>query len=142
MGYDPQKYREKREKVLGIQRKGPGFGTIAGIVSAAIILGLGAVTVPQAISYMTTRHQDDAIYKLSGDSLWPDTVIQKIQAMDGIRAAGRDRNQTRLVVTFDRRSVQLSQIETLMKEQGLDAVLLNQVSHNHHQAFLGEEEEF
>ena len=33
MSYDPEKYREKREKVLGIKKRGLGFGTIAMIVS-------------------------------------------------------------------------------------------------------------
>ncbi len=47
MAYDPEKYREKREKVLGIKKRGFGFGIIAMIVSVVIILGLSVVTVPQ-----------------------------------------------------------------------------------------------
>ncbi|MBT3388533.1 MAG: hypothetical protein HN417_11415, partial [Desulfobacula sp.] len=45
MAYDPEKYREKREKVLGIRKRGMGFGTIAMVVSLVIIVGLSFVTV-------------------------------------------------------------------------------------------------
>ncbi len=38
MPYDPEKYREKREKVLGIKKRGLGFGAVAMIVSLVIIL--------------------------------------------------------------------------------------------------------
>lgn len=141
MGYDPQKYQEKRERVLGIKKRGLGFGTIAGIVSAVIILGLGVVTVPQAVSYITTRHLEDAIYKLGADKMWPDGVIQKIQAMDGVKTVSNDKNQKRLVVTFDRRTIALTAIDAAMVEYSLDAVLLNQVNHHQHQTTLKEEEE-
>ena len=51
MAYDLEKYREKREKVLGVKKRGISFGTLATIVSLLIILGLGVVVVPKSIAY-------------------------------------------------------------------------------------------
>ena len=79
MSYDLEKYRDKREKVLGVKKRGISFGTLAGIVSLAIILGMGAVVVPKAIAYLNTRHLDDAIYKLQNAESLPQ------EAIDGIR---------------------------------------------------------
>ena len=39
MVYDPEKYREKREKVLGIKKRGLSFGTLASLVVGIIVLG-------------------------------------------------------------------------------------------------------
>jgi len=76
MAYDPEKYREKREKVLGIKKRGIGFGTLATIVSIVIVVGLCIVTVPQAVSYISARNLDDAIFKLESEKSWPDDGIR------------------------------------------------------------------
>ena len=141
MAYDPEKYREKREKVLGIKKRGFGFGTIAMIVSVVIILGLSVVTVPQAISYVSTRHLDDAIFKLESDSKWPESVITGIRTIKGVKNTDKDNNTTRLVVTYDRRAVQLSAITGQFKQQNLKVTLLNQVNHRQHQNTMKQEEE-
>ncbi len=141
MAYDPEKYREKREKVLGIRKRGLGFGTIAVIVSMVILAGLSIVTVPQAISYMSTRHLDDAIFKLESDPNWSQTVIEAINEIDGVKNTLKDQNHTRLVVTYDRRAVNVSQITALFSKQNLDVTLLNQINHRQHQNTLKEEEE-
>lgn len=141
MAYDPEKYREKREKVLGIKKRGFGFGTIAMIVSVVIILGLSAVTVPQAISYVSTRHLDDAIYKLETDSEWPASVITGLGAIKGVKNTEKDDQTTRLVVTYDRRFVALSTIAAQFDQKGLNVTLLNQVNHRQHQNTMKQEEE-
>lgn len=141
MVYDPEKYREKREKVLGIRKRGLGFGAIAMVISLVIILGLGVVTVPQAISYMTTRHLDDAIFKLESDSDWPEIVITGINAIQGVKKTMKDDKTTRLVVTYDRRVVAISTITAQFDQQNLNFTLLNQVNHRQHQNTLKEEEE-
>ncbi len=141
MAYDPEKYREKREKVLGIRKRGVGFGTIAAVVSLVIILGLSVVTVPQAVSYMTTRHWDDAIFKLESGTTWPGEVIAGINAIEGVKNSVNDKNHTRLVITFDRRIVSLSRITALLDQHEISATLLNQVNHRQHQSTMKKEEE-
>jgi hypothetical protein len=141
MAYDPEKYREKREKVLGIKKRGFGFGTIAMIVSVVIILGLSVVTVPQAISYVSTRHLDDAIFKLESDSKWPESVITGIRTIKGVKNTDKDDQTTRLVVTYDRRLVTLSTINAQFDKQDLNVTLLNQVNHRQHQNTMKQEEE-
>ena len=141
MAYDPEKYREKREKVLGIKKRGFGFGTMAMIVSALIILGLSAVTVPQAISYVSTRHLDDAIFKLESNSKWPSGVITGISALKGVKKTQKDDQTTRLVVTYDRRLVNISTITAQFDHQDLNVTLLNQVNHRQHQHTMKQEEE-
>lgn len=141
MGYDPEKYREKREKVLGIRKRGLGFGTIAVIVSLVIIVGLSVVTIPQAISYMATRHLDDAIFKLESDSTWPESVITGINTIQGVKNTVKDKHDKRLVVTYDRRQVKLSSITALFVRHNLNVTLLNQVNHRQHQNTLKKEEE-
>ena len=141
MAYDPEKYREKREKVLGIRKRGLGFGTIAVIVSLVIIVGLSVVTVPQAISYMATRHLDDAIFKLESDSTWPESVITGINTIQGVKNTVTDKHTTRLVVTYDRRLVNLSKITAKFDQPNLNVTLLNQVNHRQHQNTMKKEEE-
>ncbi len=141
MAYDPEKYREKREKVLGIKKRGVGFGTIAMAVSIVIVVGLSVVTVPQAVSYVTTRHLDDAIFKLESASIWPDSVIDKINAIQGVRTTLKEDHMTRLVVTFDRRFVTVDSITNQFGRQNLKVTLLNQLNHRQHQNTLKKEEE-
>lgn len=141
MVYDPEKYREKREKVLGLRKRGLGFATIAMGLSLVIILGLSVVTVPQAVSYMTTRHLDDAIFKLESGSAWPESVIAGINAIQGVKKTVKDHHTTRLVVTYDRRLVKLSNITAQFDQQKLNVTLLNQVNHRQHQRTMKNEEE-
>ena len=140
MTYDPEKYREKREKVLGIRKRGMGFGTIAMVVSLVIIVGLSVVTIPQTISYMTTRHRDDAIFKLESESKWPADVITGISAIQGVKNTFKDEHTTRLVITFDRRVVKISSITAQFDKHDLNVTLLNQVNHRQHQNTMKKEE--
>ncbi|WP_457552509.1 hypothetical protein [Desulfobacula sp.] len=140
MSYDLEKYREKREKVLGIRKRGLGFGTIAMVVSFVIIAGLSVVTIPPAVSYMTTRNLDDAIFKLESDSIWPQRVIAGINKINGVKNIVRDKHDTRLVVTYDRRLVKISNITAVFGRQGLIVTLLNQVNHRQHQNTMKKEE--
>ena len=117
------------------------FGAIAMIVSIVIILGLSIVTVPQAISYMTTRNLDDAIFKLESDSKWPESVIAGINTIQGVKTIGQDDHTTRLVVTYDRRTVKISNITAVFNKSSINVTLLNQINHRQHQNTLKEEEE-
>ena len=50
MAYDLEKYRDKREKVLGVRKKGISFGVWAATVSAIIIVGLISMVAPKSIA--------------------------------------------------------------------------------------------
>ena len=141
MAYDPEKYREKREKVLGIKKRGVGFGTIAIIVSLVILGGLSVVSVPQAISYMNTRHLDDAIFKLESGLNWPEKVVVELNEIEGVKFSNRDKKHARLVVTYDRRKQAFAGIKALFEKNNLEVTLLNQVNHRQHQNLLRNEEE-
>ena len=141
MAYDPEKYREKREKVLGIKKRGIGFGALVMAVSFLVIAGLGAVTIPQAVSYMTTRNLDDAIFKLESGPSWPENAISGLTAIEGVKGTLQDKNGARLVVAYDRRKVKISALTDVFARQGLKVTLLNEVNHRQHQTTLKNEEE-
>ena len=141
MLYDPEKYREKREKVLGIRKRGLSFSTVASIIAGLIIFGIGFVTVPSAVSYITTRNLDDVIYKLDKDMTWKDAVVIKIEAVKGVAFLKKDKHDTRLVITFDRREADLSDFTAVFSKNNLKATLLNRVNHRQRQTTLKEEEE-
>jgi len=129
MAYDLEKYRDKREKVLGVKRKGISFGAWAAAVSAIIIVGLISMVAPKSIAYFTTRNLDDVIYKLSGERTWPQNVIHGIATLEGVKLAIADKQGARLVVTFDRSITGTENMSTFFEQQGYHAVLLNRVSH-------------
>ena len=129
MAYDLEKYRDKREKVLGVRKKDISFGVWAATVSAIIIVGLISMVAPKSIAYFTTRNLDDVIYKLSGDQSWPQDVIHTITTLNGIKYAIADKDGARLVVTFDRSVTGIDSMSTFFEEKGYHAVLLNRVSH-------------
>lgn len=141
MSYDPEKYREKREKVLGIRKRGLGFGTIATLVSIVIIFGMSAVTVPQVVSYVSTRHLDDAIFNLETGTQWPGEVLEQVNAIKGVKGSVSSKHHMRLVITFDRRIVDTDYIKSVFNKYKLSATLLNQLNHRQHQATMKKEEE-
>ncbi len=141
MLYDPEKYREKREKVLGIRKRGLSFGNIASIITCIIILGLGLVTVPKAVSYIATRNLDDAIYKLDKGMIFQDAIVVKIKAVKGVAFIEKDKHDTRLVITFNRRDADIADFTAFFSKNNLKATLLNHVNHRQRQTTLKEEEE-
>ncbi len=141
MAYNPEKYREKREKVLGIKKRGIGFGTLAVIISVLVVSGLAAVTVPRAVSYMATRNLDDAIFKLESGSSWPKTAISELSAMEGVKQIVQDKNGSRLVVTYDHRKVKTDDVIEGFVRQDLKVTLLNEINHRQHRTTMKDEEE-
>lgn len=141
MTYDPEKYRSKREKVLGIKKRSIGFGTLAAIVAACILSGLGMVAVPEVVSYVSTRNLDDAIFRLENRHSWPGSAIDEIKTVPGVRSASADHHGLRLVVTFDRTLVMTDTLSALFTRHGLSATLLNRTGHRQRMATLKEEAE-
>jgi len=142
MAYNFEKYRDKREKVLGVRKRGISFGTLATVVSLVIILGLGVVIVPKSIAYFNTRHLDDAIYKLQNSASWSQDVIAGIRGLNGVKEIETDNNSSRIVITFDRSVTDTPAINTFFKQKDIQTVLLNQVSHADRQKILKKEAKY
>lgn len=141
MAYDLEKYRDKREKVLGVRKRGISFGTLAMIVSLTIIVGLGLVVIPKSIAYFHARHLDDAIYKLQNDMAWSHDTLSKIRGLEGIKEVAADGNGSRIVVTFDRSVMDTAKLASFYKQNGLSVVLLNKVSHSQRTQLMKKEAE-
>ena len=130
MAYDLEKYREKRERVLGVKKRGLGFGRVAGLVSLAILLGLGMVVIPRAIAFLQNRQLEDAIYKLSGERAASERVLAELKKQDGVREVVVDGHGSRIVVTFNKETLDTARISAFFLKQGAQAVLLNEVGHS------------
>jgi copper chaperone CopZ len=129
MSYNFEKYREKREKVLGVKKRGVSFGTLAAVISMIIILGLGVVVVPKSIAYFNTRHLDDAIYKLQNTETWPQEIVEGIRQLAGVKDVETDTASSRIVVTFDKSITDANDLNAFFKARSVKAILLNQVGH-------------
>lgn len=141
MAWDPEKYREKREKVLGVRRRGLSFGVVTALVSVTILLGMGALGLPGAVSYIKTLHLEDAIYRLEGNQTWPGEMVSRISSMEGVLKAALDTQNTRLVITFDERRLGTEAFSLLFERENLKAALLNRVGHRQHMVALAREKE-
>ena len=130
MSYDLEKYREKRERVLGVKKRGLGFGPVAALVSLAILLGLGLVVIPRSITFLQTRHLEDAIYKLSGARSGAEQTLAELKKLEGIREVVMDSHGSRVVVTFNKQKLDTARISAFFLQQGAQAVLLNEVGHS------------
>ena len=142
MAYDLEKYREKREKVLGVKKRGISFGSLAAIVSMVIILGLGIVVVPKSIAYFNTRNLDDAIYKLQNAEALPQEMIVGIQGLAGVKEVTTDSNGARIVVTFDKSITDTKNFTAFFKQKEIKTILLNRVSHTQRLKTLKKEAKF
>ena len=142
MAYNFEKYREKREKVLGVKKRGISFGSLAAFVSMVIILGLGVVVVPKSIAYFNTRHLDDAIYKLQDADTWSHETINGIMDITGVKEVATDSNGARIVVTFDKLITDTKNFTAFFKQKEVKTILLNRVSHTQRLKTLKREAKF
>ena len=142
MSYNLEKYRDKREKVLGVKKRGISFGTLAATVSMIIILGLGVVVVPKSIAYFNTRHLDDAIYKIQVTEAWPQEIIEGIRDLGGIKNIEADQENSRIVITFDKSIAEIKVFNSYFKTNNIEAILLNRISHTQRLKILEKESKF
>ena len=142
MAYDLEKYREKREKVLGVKKRGISFGALVTTISMVIILGLGVMVVPKSIAYFNTRHLDDAIYKLQTTGNWPQEVIGNIQQLAGVKKIETEEKNSRIVITFDKSIADTKKFNEFFKKNEINAILLNRVSHTQRLKVLEKESKF
>ena len=142
MAYDLEKYRDKRDKVLGIKKRSMNFGTIAAIVSLCIVIGASSIVVPKVVDYVSTRNLDDAIYKMADSQSWDTQLVSTLSDMEGVKTVVTDNNNTRLVVTYDRLAMGTEKISALFERHNIKADLLNKMNHRHRMHILGKEAEF
>jgi len=139
MTYDMEKYRKKREKVLGIKKRQMSFGVIAAIVSICIMVAMGFVVLPSTIAYIAERNLDDAIYRLERSGQWPHEIMTGILEIGGVVGAVTDKGGKRLIVTFDRKDVDVVKFSSFFRKKGLKPTLLNRVNHRQRVTILEEE---
>jgi len=141
MGYDTEKYRTKREKVLGIKKRGMNFGVIAAIVSICIMAAFGFVVLPGTMAYIAERNLDDAIYRLEKSESWPNEIVTEILEIEGVVRSVTDKGEKRLIITFDRKEVDVVNFSSFFAKKGFKSTLLNRVNHRQRVTILKEEKE-
>ena len=129
MTHDIEKYRDKREKVLGVKKRGISFGTLASIVSIILVLGLSIAVIPKSINYLNNQRLDDAIYKLQDANTWSHEIILDIKRLAGVKKVEGVGNGSRIVVTFDRIITDTTSILAFLTQKEFKTILLNRVSH-------------
>ena len=142
MTYNLEKYRDKREKVLGVKKRGISFGTIATVISCLIVLGLGSVVVPKSIAFFNGRHLDDAIYKLKHVETWPADIISEVHGLSGVKDIVSDRDGTRIVITFDKSVTDTKTLTAFFDRKKIATIMLNRVGHNERLSTLKKEAAF
>ncbi len=141
MPYDPEKYREKREKVLGRRRRGISFQTVAASIALILLAGFAFLVLPQVIASLQERNLEDAFYRMRDERPWPAAIGEEIAGLPGVNRVVLDRDETRLIVTFDRTRTGTAAIEALFQEKNLETVLLNRMHHGTHREMRAEEAE-
>ena len=142
MAYDFEKYREKREKVLGVRKRGLSFGAVATLVAAVILFGLAVVAVPKTVSYFTTKNLDDAIYRLEDSGAWNQQIVKDINGLAGVKKAVTDNHDKRLVITFNRNETGPEKFKTIFSQAEVEADLLNRMGYRERMTILKKEAEF
>jgi len=142
MTYDLEKYRDKREKVLGVKKRGISFGAIATLVSCLIVLGLGSVVVPKSIAFFNTRHLDDAIYKLNHVDTWPAEILAEVRGLAGVKDILADTDGTRIVITFDKTITDTKTLSAFFDRKKIATIMLNQVGHHQRMTTMKKEAAF
>ena len=141
MAYDMEKYRKKREKVLGIKKRQMSFGVISTIVSICIMAAFGFVVLPGTMAYIAERNLDDAIYRLEKSESWPNEIVTEILEIEGVVRSVTDKGEKRLIITFDRKEVDVVKFSSFFRKKGLKPTLLNRVNHRQRVTTLQEEKE-
>lgn len=129
--YDLEKYRDKRERVLGVRKRGLGFAGVMGVFSLVVVFALGLVIVPRAVNFLQNRQLEDAIYKFSAERNELNLALEKLKKEKGIKGVSLDVDGSRVVVTFNRELIDTARLSSYFLKEGLKAVLLNEIGHEH-----------
>lgn len=127
MTWNPERYREKRERVLAGNQK-QGSGLLKGLLLAVMgVVTLGLVLAAPAVwESVSFRHLDDVILRVDA----ADHTAALLPVGEGIRHVAEDQGGTRLVVTFDRRETSAKRIVAALRAAGVDCFLLNTMPHS------------
>lgn len=142
MTYDLEKYRTKREKVLGVKKRGLSFQLLSALFASVIIILSGVMFVPDFLSYIRERNLDDAIYKLKNSQVWEKSIVESVKLERGVSDITISDHGRRLILTFNRETYSIEQFEALVKRKGVNPVLLNLTTHSGRKSILKEEKEF
>lgn len=142
MDYDLEKYRAKREKVLGVKKHFFSLGRILAVFSIAIVLLVSVAVVPQMATFFKNRHLDDIIYRLKDDTVLSPDAMAAIAAIKGVTGVNRDRENHRLILTFNRERTQPHAVTNQLSQVATGIIQLNVISHRQRLANLKKEKEF
>ena len=67
--------------------------------------------------------------------------MAEARTLKGVKNVVTDKHDTRLVITFDRETVDLNSLTAFFKSKGFEAVLLNRISHMQNVSIQREEKE-
>jgi len=142
MSYDLGKYRDKRERVLGVKKRGVSFSVIVVIFMMMIFAGTGFVIIPQAITSIKNRNLDDAIIKPLPGFTWSDRKKQQLSSVPGIVNIKQESQSGRVIITFNRAKTNADTIMLAWSQDGSSADLLNVVGHSERMKIMKKEQEF
>ena len=142
MVYDPEKFRDKRERVLGVKKRKPILGIFVVLFVSAIFVTTGITVIPQVTDYLRYRHLDDAIIKPAAGLDWSTKHSESLHSHAGVVQISYEEHSDRLVVTYNRNMTNSEDIMRSIAERGFEANLLNVVGHAERMKIVREEQEF
>jgi hypothetical protein len=140
--YDFDKYRCKREKVLGVKRRTISFAQLTVIFTLVFFISAGAVILPKAVSFFSNRNLDDVIFRLENKASLTGHSLESVMALPGVTHVHQDGKKKRIIITYNRQQIQVEKISKALKNAGQDVVLLNTVGHSQRLKTLAEEARF
>ncbi len=142
MGYDIEKYRLKREKVLGVKKRGMPFASMAVLFTLGIFITVGWVVLPQAIAYIKNRNLDDVIFRVEGSTPWNEQSVVAMTSQEGVEDIKIETENNRVIITLNREVIGPEEIKQILKKHGKDGVLLNVIGHSQRLKIVAEEAKF
>lgn len=142
MTYNLEQYRDKRGKVLGVQRRALSFGRASAFFATGILLLVGIVVVPQMVTFLYQRNLDDVIYRLKDNNSMSSALLESIKEIPGVVKVIKDEKKQRLILTFNRTQTKPEGITGMLKQQKIDVIQLNVIDHRQHLATLKKEAVF
>ena len=142
MSYNLEAYRTKREKVLGVKSNTVSFGKISTFLAGGIMLIIAIVVIPQMANFLKNRNLEDVIYRLNNNTDWSSAPFQALDKIPGVVAITKDQNNHRLIITYNRTQTKPVLISGILKQQNMDVIQLNVISHNQRLTSLKTEAKF
>ena len=142
MTYNLERYRKKREKVLGAGGKTVSFGRLSTLFATGVILLIGVGVLPRMNDIWHNRNLDDIIYRFENVKQWPVTALDTIETIPGVIDVIRDEKNNRLILTFNRNRTRPTEITHALQQQDMEVIQLNVINHSQRLAGLKKEATF